>query len=370
MSLGFVLFDDPKIALTLSIIPGILSVLVLYRISKIFVNNLWALITCTIFYTLPVIIWLSKSDAKVDLALLYVLLAIVLLILEHFFNKESDSEEQESLSFFKDPDTSLWFLVGWLTGFAMSIKYTAFIAGVSLVVFIFYLYSGKWNALAAFFFCFAFIFGFGLYRFSNLDISSHNSFWLIALPAAIGLICTVIATLKQRAGTIRGIWLTSIFGISCFCLLIPWGIKNISEHGKVSIGHFLTGQSNLPKIDFRINRWDRSSTLEGKSIFKLASMDDDFFSWRNATGKDEEISRYLGYESGVIQFLSLPYDITTKRNVHTVIMDVSMLFLIFLPLLSLTPDKESFSLEHPEDNNMERTPNYVDYVNYKWGWGF
>lgn len=82
MSLGFIMNHTVSLSTLISILPGILSCYVLYRISRSMMNANYSLLTAAIFYTIPTCIWQSSADAKVDLALVFFTLTSVLLLLE------------------------------------------------------------------------------------------------------------------------------------------------------------------------------------------------------------------------------------------------------------------------------------------------
>ena len=98
MSLGFILYDTAAVATLLSVLPGILSLIVVYRIARIAgITRGGSLLACSVYYTLPTVIWQSRNDAKVDLALMFVILCAVLLLLDYYF---SNRKQEEKISVF------------------------------------------------------------------------------------------------------------------------------------------------------------------------------------------------------------------------------------------------------------------------------
>ena len=49
----------------------------------------------------------------------------------------------------------------------------------------------------------------------------------------------------------------------------------------------------------------------------------------------EELHRYMGYEELLSKYISLPYDVSMNTNMGSSFVDVSYLFLMFLPMLLL-----------------------------------
>ncbi len=56
----------------------------------------------------------------------------------------------------------------------------------------------------------------------------------------------------------------------------------------------------------------------------------------------EELHRYMGYEELLPKYISLPYDVVMNTNIGTAFVDISYLFLLFLPILLLFGLKNKF----------------------------
>ncbi|MCR9100936.1 MAG: hypothetical protein NXI25_13340 [bacterium] len=70
---------------------------------------------------------------------------------------------------------------------------------------------------------------------------------------------------------------------------------------------------------------------------------DDLLFSAGALAKREEIQRYLGYESGLPLYASLPYDLTMNTNIlKSQYIDIGFLFLILFPILLFSAGKNSF----------------------------
>lgn len=126
ISLGFVLFKSVNVSLLLSFLGSILALIAFYFISKVYfryrnfdekkAKNL-AMLSAAIFYTLPMTVFQSSKDMKVDLISIF----FTLLSLFCFW------QWKESFLKSKNNNYILLFLSFFLVGFATAIKYTNFL---------------------------------------------------------------------------------------------------------------------------------------------------------------------------------------------------------------------------------------------------
>lgn len=118
-----------------------------------------------------------------------------------------------------------------------------------------------------------------------------------------------------------------LFGGAVLFTFIPWSIKHVTENDNITFAHLLTGKSPGPVL-YPEMKESVETRMPGTSADKKSGEPA-----RKYTDKYEEISRYLGYEEGVIRFISLPYDLAMKINVKLWSADMGIVFLILLPLL-------------------------------------
>ena len=350
MSLGFILYDKLVVATLLSVLPGILTLLVIYRMARmIHVSREWSITACALYYTLPNIIWQSRNDAKVDLALMFVTLCAVLLLMEFYFGNRKN---QEKISLFGKQLPSLylvWSLAGFMLGFAFGIKYTSVMCVFGFLVYLFYMTGGKWAAAGMFFLNFAIIFGLRLTRFGAFEAESPL---LGIFPMVLAAGCFAMSARSHFRQLTQSVVLAAIFGVSMALTFIPWAAKNVTENGSVSFSHILTGKSPAPVLYPEMSKGVSESTKlqnnqpapvmagvdllpgAGRLLAEATTASPDSVK-AGGTDKYEEIRRYLGYESGVIRFISLPYDLAMKTNVKLWSADTGILFLILLPVLMI-----------------------------------
>jgi hypothetical protein len=394
MSLGFILFNSTPITLTLSILPGILSLFVLYRLARNYVDQGWSIVVVALFYTMPTVLWQSSSEAKVDLAALYVLLSAMLLIFEYgtTTGKQADFTRQKKaesgpltrIQFLKDLDVLHWSLAGWLMGFALGIKYTCLFAILSCSCLIFYRYHSKWAFWASFFMCFALVFGLELYRFSSVEIDKSSISMLLILLSCLSISLFVYSWFKDRRSLLLAGKLVLVFGLSAGLAFLPWVVKNVGETSELSIYALVNGKKAQKPLNFyqrkpigklsipnnnpiaKTNdlRWFATDGAEKNGLIQknqkksenqqpkqeeknnASSFKDNGRNksqQRKITGAYEEIYRYIGYEQGVIRFFSLFYDLTVKTNVSSFIVDVGFVLFLFLPLCAFSRKGRHFA---------------------------
>lgn len=372
MSLGHILYDNTVVAILISIIPGILSIFAIYRIClRLNVNRNWSLFAATLFYSLPDTIWLSRNEEKTDLALLFISLCAILLLVEKTSAPNTKKPPIRLLKLFQfSPDAIVWAVCGCLIGFGFGIKYLAMLNIFALLVWLFYTNVGKLGAIAIFFLNFAVIYGLDLTRFAAFK--SDLLFLRFIIPMSLGLIVLVFALVKNRPGMILAFKKSFIFLFVIGLTFLPWAIKHIAENKTISVDNILTGKSPLPslypetltsknlsKVDSEkstikpatvpsrlnyaslgfSNLLTKSSDLlteltsEKNSPKKIQSTGEEQAQNYTNQEKEEEIRRHLGYESGIIRFISLPYDLVMKINVNVAASDTGILLLILLPIL-------------------------------------
>lgn len=368
MSTGFILFNTPTIAILLSITPGILCLIAIFRICKdLDLNVNWSIFSCALFYSLPNTIWLSRFEEKNDLALLFITLCSILL----FSGKTNTKNQKSSLSRLgnflkKHSDFILWAFCGCLIGFTFGIKYVSMINIFAFLVVLFFTNSGKYGAIAVFFFNLAIIFGLDLTRFAAFE--RDLMFYRFIVPFALGIVALIFAFKNNRQGLFVASKKAVVYLIAIGFTFLPWAIKNSVENKSISIENMLTGKSPLPDLYPRVakNTGDNSTPEKNKNTYpELLKVNYSSFGFSDLlekfsppivvlnnsaslnetvspqttsansstnNEKNEEIRRYLGYESGIIRFLSLPYDIVMKTNVNMVTSETGILFLILIPI--------------------------------------
>ena len=323
-SLGYLLAGNNALALHISNIPGLISLFLIYKLSRLFLNINWSLFSAVAYLSLPVIMWQSAFEGKVDLAALFFGLTIILVILQYYRDDKSLSVNNE---------LKTWAALGLLCGYMVGIKLTAVTAVFVLCIFYFYQRRGKWAAWASGFWLCALIFWAELYHFAAFEVTALEKYLLVSATAIFGLIFTFWSIKRQGVPKIKVFTPLLVLGLSFGILFMPWAIKNTLEHGTIGLSNLIEGKSALEplsKKDLGIPQPSNMAFIERNSVPDVHLTQEETL---EASAKYEEIRRYLGYEGGVMRFISLPYDISMKTNVKMWGGDPGIMLILILPLL-------------------------------------
>lgn len=323
MALGFAGFNSTAMALSLSVLPGILAAFVTYRIARRYLSIAYSLLAAALVYTLPVITWQSTQEAKVDMALLFFLLVTV-----------------DTLLAGKNRRSWVWIVAGWLLGTALSIKFTALFVALGAVVYVGYVTAGASGLLLMAGAGLSGIFLLGIYRFAPIGLQLSGSLWVGGLLLIAGVAGGFL--LRRKSNTD---WRSLAIGLSCvggvaMLAFSPWLIKNVVETGTFSLKTMLTGQPLYPEIP-PLEKMTPDDPLSLQvwmaghpALAQRDGMPTDLAEGKRlSTDMYEEVARYMGYEPVLARYLTLPYDVSMRRNVTNYAVDTGFWLLLLLPLL-------------------------------------
>lgn len=239
MSVGFIIFDSHEVAILISFSSYILVLIGLNEFARKIINiniNLRLLIICILTCT-PAIYNQLSIDVKIDFALLFFQIVIV-----HQFFKYVKKEEQP---------VSLLILLGLLSGFALSIKFTHLYLIATLVI-IYWSRKGGIPAMLS-----AASFSIGIFLISGIDDvgglrSAHLGVeyqqWIIAF---IGLVLLAYILIIDRRLLIKLITFAMIFGVFHLVPIMPWAGKNYLDSKSLSPKTLLLGEAPGFKTSFQ-----------------------------------------------------------------------------------------------------------------------
>lgn len=243
MSSGFILFDSHELAILISFSSFILVLIAINEFTKKIVKlniNLRLLILCILTCT-PAIYNQLSIDVKIDFALLFFQIVLV-----HQFFKLMIKEERQ-LSFL--------ILVGLLSGFALSIKFTHLYLIITLVI-AYWAQKGSIlgllssASLGVAIFLLAGIDDVGGLRSAHLGVNYQQ--WIIAF---IGIILLIYIFVSNRKLLIKLVSFTMIFGAFHLIPVLPWATKNYLDTKSLSPKTLLIGDSPGFKTNFqKMNR--------------------------------------------------------------------------------------------------------------------
>lgn len=271
MSLGYLLFNQTAVVLSLSFVGGILSLLILNELSKKWLDANYSLLVVFLFYSLPMIAWLSYRDMKVDMGLLFYSLLIIVVFLEWLEPKKTASpkpakkKKAKKNQRIRSPEMialQSWVskktpkllqnhaplvLIGILAGFAIGIKFSALMILLALIPAIAYAQGNRMAfAAATALILFAVLFA----RFDTqaalrpLHLWADYLQWLLFL---IGSGLTAYLFFQKRALFRRVATMVLLCTLMSGLVLSPWLIKNAIETRSLSISNLTRGKSASPR---------------------------------------------------------------------------------------------------------------------------
>lgn len=294
MSIGFILFQKAEIAMALSLVGGVLTLWVMYRIGKDYLkmNVNWLWMALAAFYLMPTITHQSSKEPKVDLGALFIYITIVM-VLYAWIRKRTDEKDKEHItekiptlsldhkaikkggngkpkkkkniipqptyirnrikseSIYKFLNSTLnpyMIVMGLLTGFAMGIKLTTLFTFFSVVAVIWYFMSRSLAYLGIF--CLS-IFGVLLFKLDDMgDLRQYHMSASIVqwFMAVMGVALIGWSIFKKKEATLEAIKLSVIYTLFFIMPFLPWLAKNAVESDKVTVQTLLNGTQIGPRI--------------------------------------------------------------------------------------------------------------------------
>lgn len=265
-SLGHILFNSIQVVINLSVAGGILAAFTIYIISRKWLSRDYALVIVLLFYTLPMTNFLSNSDVKDDLAVLFIHLITFLLVVKYFEflnfrpskkGEQSKKEVRKKKEFLSPAltkgkfsnETQYIILIGILSGMALGIKLTSLFLIFSIVAILFFQKLGKYGFLLSVILLFAII------LLANLDVASglwayhlgrESLRWIIL---AMGLVGLLFFFYKKSNKVIRLLRLCAIYGITILLVYLPWPLKNYTETKELTFQTFIQGKKSEVNIE-------------------------------------------------------------------------------------------------------------------------
>ena len=313
------LLSEPAFAFFLNFSWYFLSFLTLNLIfSEIFCSKKSFLklniILSTLFLSLPMSIFHSAKDMKLDQWLFFITTFIVFFL----YKLLQKNENWEKISFW-------YFWIIWiLTWFAFSIKFTSLFLIVSIL------------GLLSFFYFWVF----GLFWFLFLFFSSFslaNLWWMMNVAISSNLLLNLsflwfwiiifwILFFRKNKKFIEFLKIIIIFFIWIFISLLPWSTKNIIEtYPNITIFGILNWKIDSPKLDL-------------KNIYSSEEIDEKYRERAKRRLEDpvttnEDLKRYLWYEEGILPYTNMFWNLTMQVNQWWKFTEISFIFFALIPLI-------------------------------------
>ena len=408
LSLGELLYGDMMLSIMLSHFSGLLCLLAIYRIARLFVPRQLAWLAAALFYLSPAANFHLTLDEKVDLGFLFITLSTLLLLLEYRVRLSGKKERPEAVEVVRllgrslTEKTYIWLLAGWLAGYAFGIKYTGIMSIFGFLVYLVYQRAGTRAGIGTLALMVSLLFLTGVYRFGYIELGN-------TLPIAVAGVSLAVALpllffgLRGKRNTLKGIGRSiAVFALGGFLVFLPWLGKNLAENRSLGITALVEGKSPAPDVRINIPAKQnvdayqrivelldkRGVTLSAEQSRQARAILKEYEPQIQAfkrgeispeqrerylkearrrferevlttaqiakiglstvtgggtgvgkasvleSGKREEVKRYMGYETGLPLFLSLPYDVSMNTNVRfRKYLDYSFVLFLFFPLL-------------------------------------
>ncbi|MDF1695715.1 MAG: hypothetical protein P1U56_07795 [Saprospiraceae bacterium] len=393
MSMGLTIFGRVDVVLGLSFLGGFLALIALFRLSRKWLDVNYSALVLLIFYSLPMVSFLSYMDMKIDMGLMFI--SVVILLLFYNWAKPKKREKDIKISgfglskaraFFKQrtpvllKQNGLLIVMGLLAGFAFGIKLSSLFIFLSLIGAIWFFKGGKISFMASFFLILGAVFLLQLDAQPELRQFHENVATIQWSLLFTGIALLVYLFLKQKQKLIDLITSSLIIGSFFILPILPWMTKNLVETGNVSVTSLLNGKKaspifNLEKLNNRPQKEDviipgvyqmpdvpeakkkpeakkepeGKKDSEGKKKPEAKKKSEGTKKPETKKKKSdrnrnkavsEDLHRFMGYEKTPIRYLSLPYDVFVKTNIPKFFTDVGYIILLLLPVLFLFPGKE------------------------------
>jgi len=402
MSLGLLAFGRVDVVLALSFFGGLMALFALFRLSRKWLDVNYALLCLLLFFSVPMINFLSYMDMKIDMGLLFILLCILILFVNWLSppsirkiekikkakvvplkNKKKGSKFRQSTtvpkkkkevlpnyllslkSFFAQRMPTIFIqhrllvLMGLLSGFALGIKLTALLIFFALLTALWYAEGGFLAFLSAVSLSFGGAFLLRLDERAMLR-GLHEHVGLLQWLLLVFGIALLFYIGKNRKELVLRLMKMSLVLTAFFLLpMIPWLGKNLLETKKVSVGSLLNGKKSTPEMDVK-KMGERTKGDSKKVVIPgLYGMPDVSPSQLDKKVDSngavrEDLHKFMGYEIIPTRYLSIPFDTALKTNQTAFFADVGFLLIILVPILFLFPRKDDSALSE-KDKLISRT---------------
>ncbi len=307
-SLGLTMFDWMTATLQLhSFFPALVCLIGLYIVIKKFTKKQTALIVASVLYLSPMFEFHGVEENKVDLGNL----AISIIAFLSIYKGAKAETKKEKLGYFA--------LGGLMAGFTLGIKLTSLLLIFALLVFILHHKFGKTGLVSGL------ILGTGAFALANsINIGTATEIASsVQTATGVTLILISIAILGVKIFKEKGhkaLIYPLVFIIFAVAAFSPWAIKNVIETGELNSRSILSGLNAQPKINHEY--------LETQYDINPSAC--------ITTGTHEELDRYIGYDSVLKNYLTMPWDLTIHDSgVSGTYVDFGWIPLALIPALIL-----------------------------------
>jgi len=321
---GFNSYTSATLAMVINWSAGLLAVLAIYTIVRLFVGKRAGLLSALTYYLLPMTGHYAFADMKVDNAIFAFSALGLLALFWGVFKAENNKHK--------------WYLLaGLLLGIAFAMKPTAVLLIMGLGSFVIGYHTNWLGFIGGAILSFVVLIGQGTldltYVANKTAIAMPSTLTAIIILATIGTALTAYAFLATR-DQLRTLGRTlGWFLLGIFITVAPWIIHN-NIVSKTFDPIRLSAKSN--NIVFNL---DGKHTGNKNSVVKTLpnnlQIDPNNIAC-TAPGGSEDLERYWGSHTGIKHYLTLPWRIVMNSD-HSGYYVTTTFLLLFFPLLLLLP---------------------------------
>ncbi len=312
-SLGYLFTEASRFGMYLSWLGGVLAIWALYLFGKRFVDSEAGILMAALMYALPMVMHQSFADMKTDMALFFFIIVGVYAVFEAL------QQRADRHSFYR------WLVVAGVTlSTALAIKVTTILALFAVVVLLVWrLASGYWAIVA-----FGLIHAIYWSQFVITPDFALGTKQVIAIGSLVVALAAGIRAWRLKQSVRGGLQGLAVLFAALAVIWIPWGISVVQAMPVLSVRSFVAtalsgGVSEAPQID-----WKKIAVNPSACV---------------VSGAEEELGRYIGDDiNPLTKYFGLPWDMTMNINQPGFYVDISFLFLSFIPLLILFWKREQW----------------------------
>ena len=281
------------------------------------------IILSTIFIALPMVVFQSTKDMKVDEWLFFLSITALYYVYTYFSKLKEKSDKNSSLL--------LLFFIWIIVGFCFSIKFTTILLIIWIIALI--SYARLWISWMLWYIgLFLWIFTiWNLWGLMQVNINPYNIEWLELRSGVVllwlGFISLIFSFFKNKKIIIPYIKEVLIFVLWVFVVLVPWLWKNLYDiYPNISVGSLVTW-------------WNSSFIPDYKKIYSDTELEKINTELRKDSVKEglsttnEDLLRYIWYENWILKYVNMFWNLTMQKNQSWEYTNIWFIFFAFLPLI-------------------------------------
>lgn len=303
MSLGFLVFQTPFVAMLFSAFGGVLALWILYKVVRSFekeeTNTIIPLLFTTVLAVSPFFLFQFGEDMKVDLILLF-FGGLAFLLIKEWWSEDKGAS-------FRYP-----ILIGMILGMLLGIKFTTLIFAFFVFFILLYRAGGRLLAMSGTCVFVILLLVGNVFSFSGIEISDavRTILYVLAILGAGLSFAIAIMYRKIDWKRFQHVLVSALCAIAVFSPWMAYQAHSFVSKGETipSFQGVLMGKPASPVMPKTVVQ-NANETLSSEDQALIKDVEEE------GGAVKEELGRYQGFERGAFHFLSLPFDTTFSKNV-------------------------------------------------------